>query len=169
MKKVILALVMVLNVIGSGVAQTTPKFGHINSAELMGMMPERLTIQSELEAYAKSLEAQMAAYTAEYEGKVMDYQKNESTWSTLIKDSKAREISDLERRIQEFQQNAQQSVNEKEQSLVDPLIKKAKDAIDAVAKANGYTYVFDSSTGSLLVFPTGDDILPLVKKYLGIQ
>lgn len=169
MKKIILAIVIVLSVVGSGFAQAAPKFGHINSAELMGMMPERLTIQSELEAYAKSLEAQMAAYSAEYEAKVSDYQKNESTWTTLIKDSKAREISDLERRIQEFQQNAQQSVNDKEQSLVDPLIKKAKDAIDAVAKANGYTYVFDSSTGALLVFPTGDDILPLVKKYLGIQ
>lgn len=169
MKNLMLAFVMVLGVVGSTFAQGTPKFGHVNSAELMGMMPERLTIQTELETYAKQLEAQLGAMTSEYQAKVSSYQTNEATWTTLIRDSKAREINDIEARIQEFQQSAQASLNEKEQSLVDPLIKKAKDAIDTVAKANGYTYVFDSSTGSLLVFPPSDDLLPLVKKYMGIQ
>ena len=49
-----------------------------------------------------------------------------------------------------------------------PLLKTAQDAIDAVAKANGYTYVLDTSSGIVLVFPDGDDLLPLVKKHLGI-
>lgn len=169
MKKILLAIAIVLSTISISNAQSTNKMGHINSQELMSLMPESQTIRTELEAYAKQLETQMQAMTTEYQSKLTDYQNNESTWSTLIKDSKAKEIGDLERRIQEFQQSAQQDLSAKEQSLIEPIIKKAQGAIDAVAKANGYTYVFDTSVGSVIVYPDGDNLLPLVKKHLGIQ
>ena len=48
------------------------------------------------------------------------------------------------------------------------MIEKANQAINNVAKENGFTYVFDTASGSLLVFPDGDDILPLVKTKLGL-
>jgi len=51
---------------------------------------------------------------------------------------------------------------------MEPIIKKARDAIAAVAKANGFSYVIDSGTGALLYYPEGEDLLPLVKKQLGI-
>jgi outer membrane protein len=169
MKRILLAIAIVLSVVNISNAQSTNKMGHINSQELMSLMPESQTIRTELETYAKQLETQMQAMTTEYQSKLSDYQNNESTWSTLIKDSKAKEIGDLERRIQEFQQSAQQDLNVKEQSLIEPIIKKAQDAIDAVAKANGYSYVFDTSVGSVIVYPESDNILPLVKKHMGIQ
>lgn len=169
MRKILLAVAIVLSVVSVSFAQSTNKFGHINSQELMSLMPESQTIRTELEAYAKQLETQMQAMATEYQSKMTDYQTNEATWSALIKDSKAKEIADLERRIQEFQQSAQQDLSAKEQSLIEPVIKKAQDAIDAVAKANGYTYIFDTSVGSVIVYPEGDDIMALVKKHLGIQ
>ena len=159
---------MILGVVATSFAQSAPKFGHINTAELMGLLPERAVIQTELENYAKSLETQLQVMGTEYQSKVNDYQINEKIWSDLVRDSKAKEIGDLEARIQEFQQSAQKSLSDKEQSLVEPLITKAQDAIQDVAKANGYTYVFDTSTGALLTFPDGDNILPLVKKHLNI-
>ncbi len=169
MRKIIIALAIFMGVLGTSMAQSTQKFGHINSAELMGFMPERATIQTELENYAKSLETQLQVMGTEYQAKVNDYQINEKSWSALVRDSKAKEIGDLETRIQEFQQSAQESLSEKEQSLVEPLIAKAQNAIKAVSDANGYTYVFDTSTGAVLTYPDGDNILPLVKKHLNIQ
>ncbi len=162
-------LMLLMGLVSTSFAQGNIKIGHINSAELLQLMPERASIQQELENYAKMLEAQLTAMTTEYQNKVSEYQTNESTWTQIVKDSKAREIGDLEKRIQEFQQTAQQDLSKKEQELVEPLIKKAQDAIDAVAKENGYTYVFDTSTGSVLVFPDSDNLLDLVKKHLGIQ
>lgn len=167
MKKVLIVIAVLLGVSATSFAQAK-KMGHINSQELMGLMPESQTIRTELESYAKQLETQMGAMQNEYQSKVNDYQMNEASWSALIKDSKAKEIGDLERRIQEFQQSAQQDLTAKEQALIEPIIKKAQDAIDSVAKANGYGYVFDTSVGAVLVYPEGDNILPLVKKQLGI-
>lgn len=168
MRKLLVALVLMIGVATASFAQAG-KFGHINSAELMGMMPERNAIQTELENYAKSLETQLQVMSTEYQSKINDYQMNEATWSDVIKESKAKEIGSLETRIQEFQQSAQASLSEKEKSLVEPLITKAQTAIQSVAKTNGYTYVFDTSTGALLSYPDGDNILPLVKKHLNIQ
>lgn len=52
--------------------------------------------------------------------------------------------------------------------LVQPLIDKAKKAIEEVAKENGFTYIIDTSSGALL-YSGGEDILPLVKKKLNLQ
>lgn len=168
MKKIILAIVLVIGVVGSTNAQSV-KFGHISSADLMALMPERAAVQTELEKYQKSLETQIQMMGTEYQSKIADYQANEKIWSELVRESKAKEIGDLETRIQEFQQSAQESLAKKEQSLVEPLITKAQEAITEVANKNGYTYVFDTSTGAVIVFPDGDNLLPLVKKHLNIQ
>jgi len=50
-----------------------------------------------------------------------------------------------------------------------PIIDKAKKAIDDVAKDGNYTLILDSSVGVVLYSIDGDDILPAVKKKLGIQ
>jgi outer membrane protein len=167
MKKFLLVAAVVFGGTCVNFAQSA-KIGHINSQELMQLMPEAATIRVELEKEAASLETQMTAMQTEYQNLVRDYQANETAWSDLIKDSKVKEINDLEGRLQSFQTNAQQSLTTKEQSLIEPVIKKAQDAIDTVAKANGYTYVFDTSVGAVLVYPDGDNMLGLVKKHLGI-
>lgn len=144
------------------------KFGHVNSQELLLAMPERTTIEKTIEGYAKELESQLKAMEAEWQGKVNDYQTKEATMTPLIKQTKAKEIQDLETRIRTFQQTAQEDLGQKEQELLQPMIEKAKKAIEDVAKENKFTYIFDSSQGSLLYMPESDNVLPLVKKKLGI-
>lgn len=149
--------------------QKVMKIGHINSNDLLTAMPERATIQKDIEAHAAQLTATLDAMRKEYETKVTGYQQNEATMSDIIKENKIKEITDLEKRITEFQQTAQTDLQKKEQDLLTPIIDKAKEAINTVAKENNYTYVLDSSLGVVLYSMEGDDILPLVKKKLGIQ
>jgi outer membrane protein len=79
-----------------------------------------------------------------------------------------REISDLERRIQEFQQQAQEEIGKKEQEVLTPIIDKARKAIDEVAVEKGYTYVFDASLGVLLYAKDSEDVMADVKAKLGL-
>ncbi|HNU89285.1 MAG TPA: OmpH family outer membrane protein, partial [Ferruginibacter sp.] len=55
------------------------------------------------------------------------------------------------------------------QDKIAPVREKAMDAIKAVAKEKGYSYVIDESTNAILVAPPGDDLLPAVKAKLGIK
>ena len=142
------------------------KFGYIDSQELLMLMPERKTAESEVQSFAKSLESQLAAMTAEYQESVQDYQSNEASYTDLIKQDKIAEITGLEQRIQAFQQNAQQSLQKKEQELLEPILSKARSAIEEVAVEGNFTYIFDKSVGSILYAKESENVLSLVKKKL---
>tara|TARA_B100000965_G_scaffold80990_1_gene64661 strand:- start:611 stop:1105 length:495 start_codon:yes stop_codon:yes gene_type:complete len=144
------------------------KLGHINSNELLQAMPERTQIEAEIKKYAKELEAQLSTMTQEYQLKVQNYQAKEASMTEAIKEDKIQEITNLEERINRFQQTAQKDLQAKEESLLDPIIEKARTAIEEVAKENGYSYIFDSGVGVLLYQKDSDNIMPLVKKKLGL-
>ena len=116
------------------------KFGYIDSQELLLLMPERKTAEEEVQTFAKSLESQLQAMTAEYQQSVQEYQANEATYTDLVKQDKVTEITGLEQRIQSFQQNAQQALQSKEQELLEPILQKARQAIEDVANEGDYTY-----------------------------
>lgn len=158
-----------LMILGSQSFAQKGKMGWINSNDLLVLMPERDSAEAKLKDFAQQLELQLTSMTSEYEKKYTEYQQNMSVMNDVVKASKEEEIMDLQQRIQEFQQKAQQSLATKEQELMKPLVDKAKEAITAVAQANGYAYIFDTSVGTLLHYPEGDNILPLVKTKLGIK
>tara|TARA_X000001036_G_C20559322_1_gene757741 strand:- start:317 stop:814 length:498 start_codon:yes stop_codon:yes gene_type:complete len=165
MKKITFLTLLILFSLNS-IAQN--KFGYIDSQELLLLMPERKSAESEVQNFAKSLEAQLGAMTAEYQESVQEYQAKESSYTDLIKQDKIAEITALEERIQAFQQNAQQSLQKKEQELLEPILSKARKAIEDVATEGDFTYIFDKSIGSILYAKESENVLILVKKKLGL-
>ena len=131
-------------------------------------MPERDSAKVKLEAHSKTLEKQLTTMSTEFDKKYQEFQASQATLSDLIKQTQANELQELKTRIENFQQSAQKDLQDKEAELLNPIVAKAKKAIEEVAKENGYTYIFDVATGSLLFYETGDNILPLVKKKLGL-
>jgi outer membrane protein len=172
MKRILGVLLIAVLISGSSVyAQKADyKFGHINSSELLSVMPERDSARIELQAYSQMLQQEMEAMQVEYQNKVNSYLEKQESYSDLVKQSKETEIQEMQRRVQEFQSTAQQDYQQKEAELFQPIMDKAQAAIEKVAKANGFTYVFDLGTGGLLYFSEQSiDVLPLVKKELGIE
>jgi outer membrane protein len=149
-------------------ASAQQKFGHVDSDELLEMMPEKVEAEKQMEAFAKEFQGALESMAKEYESKVADYQAKEKDMTNLVKQSKVKEITDLERRIQEFQSQAQGEIQKKEQELLAPIIEKARKAIDAVATEKGYTYVFDNSSGVLLFAKDSENIMAEVKAKLGL-
>ena len=166
--RVLTLLSLVVFFATAGFSQTAAKFGYIDSNEILTLMPETDSLQGELKAYADFLDQQMSTMAMEYQTKVTQYQENYNTMSDLIRQTKEKEITDLQARIQAFQQSADGDLGAKQAELFNPLIEKVKAAIDAVGKENGYTYIFDVGTGAIVYYELGDNILPLVKKKLGI-
>jgi outer membrane protein len=168
-KKGFLLLVVALFISGFGFAQSTLKIGYINSNKLMSTMPEADSAQAQVKSYATGLQKQMQSMAQEYQSKVRDYQNNVGTMSDLIRQTKEKEISDLQQRIQAFQASADKDVQKKQQELFQPIIAKVKAAIDAVGKEYDYTYILDVSQGVVLYYANGNDVTPLVKKKLHLK
>lgn len=167
--KIILLSLFYNSVILNGYAQSKLKIGHVKTNDILQVMPGRDSAQQALTRFANDLEQQLQIMMKEFETKYADYQANETKWTELVKRSKERELVDLQNRILEFQENAQNELTKKEAELTDPLIRRLQNAIREVAKERGYTYVFDASSNSLLYFEDGEDITPFVKRKLGIQ
>ena len=168
-KSLILLFAAMLAFSASAFAQKTVKLGHINSSDLMQIMPGKDSAQSAFEAEVKILEGELKAMQDELEKKLADYQSRKDQMTELIRTTKEQELNDLSQRIQIYQQNAQKKLQEKEAELLQPIIDRAKQAISDVAKENGYTYIFDTSAGAVLYPQDSDDILNLVKKKLGLK
>ncbi len=170
MKKTLIAIMACMLAFGgSAMAQKNVKLGHINSNDLMQIMPGRDSAQAVLQAEVTELENTLKSMQAEAEKRYNDYVANQAGWTELIRQTKQREIQDMATRIEEFQKNAQEQLQTREQELLKPIIDRAKKAIEDVAKEGGYTYIFDAGTAALLYDEGGDDIMPLVKKKLGLK
>jgi outer membrane protein len=150
-------------------AQVKQKFGHIDSNELLKLMPGRDSATAKITAYSKTLETQLKGMQNELETKYQEYQQMEPTITDLIKQTKQKELQDIQARIETFQQSAQDDLEKKQNELLKPIIDKAKAAIEKVAKDNQFTYIFDAGLGVLLYTDPTQDILPLVKKELGLN
>ena len=171
MKKIltIVAVVMGLFVAtDSAKAQGGTKIGFISLQELIPTMPEYKKADTALNDYQSALGQNFEDMKREYYEK--DSVLNSKDTLKLTKaqlEIKRREISELLVKLQGWQQQAQQLYQQKQQDLITPIQKKAVEAVNAVAKENGYTYVF--SKEALLVSPPAEDLLPLVKRKLGIK
>lgn len=143
------------------------KIGYTNVEYILLQMPESKQIESELKTHSTQLENQLKTKYAEYENKLQAYEKSAATMDKVVRDDKEKELMNLNSSIQEFQRSAQASLQQKEKSLVDPVIAKIDKAIKDVAKENGYTYVI--SNQALLAGPEDGDISPIVLKKLGVD
>jgi len=173
MKKLILTLCVIaaLGWSTTSMAQLkVVKIGYINSLELMSFMPEVKDADASLEKLASDYDAQLQKMGNEYNAKIMSYQekKQKNQITEIEEEVVIKEISSLEERIAGFQETAQKRVSEKKEELYKPIMKKAEDAINAVAKQKGYTLIMDLSYGEILYHEETDEIIQDVCKHLGV-
>ena len=166
MKKLFILIAAILGVC----TVSAQKFARINLQEIIVAMPEFSAAQKNLEAFGKDLQEQMEQIQVDFNNKLADFQKNQENMAASVKQIKQQELEQLQQRYAEFQQIAQQDFQKKEGELLEPVQKKAQEAVNKVAKANGYIAVFNTSVPSLAYFDEAQltDIAALVKKELGI-
>ncbi len=168
--RIMIVLAMALISLGS-YSYAQVKIGYINTQQLFEIMPEAKVIDSVLNDFAQKLKVQQDAMVQELNNKMSKFEEDRQSgdMAQSVLEVRYGEIEDLQTRIQNFQQKAQQDLTAKQQELYKPLIDKIENAIKEVAKEEGFRYIFESSTGNILYSVDEDNILPLVKKKLGIE
>ncbi|MFI3303636.1 MAG: OmpH family outer membrane protein [Rikenellaceae bacterium] len=147
------------------------KSGRINVQAVIMAMPETTKMQSDLETIRQDYSANLETMQVELNNKYVDFQQNSSTMTETIRAMKQKEIQDLGTRMEQFEANAMQEIQAKQQELLQPIITKARDAVAAEAKAKGCAVVYDESAGALAYFDETvvTDLTPAVKTRLGIK
>jgi outer membrane protein len=169
MKKIV-ALVLVATALSfaGNKLQAQQKLGFVSLQELMVAMPEAKKMDSSLQDYQSALRQNYEDMNREFNEKDSLLSSKDTVKYTRAQiEIKRKQLGELYMKIQQYQTQASQLLQQKQQDLQTPIYKKAVENVQAVAKDNGYTYVFLKD--ALIVSPAADDLLPLVKKKMGLK
>ena len=142
--------------------------GKVNFNELVMLMPEMDTAREAINASQKEAEETYSAMVEEYQGKMSQYQQKQASWTAAIRESKERELMEIQNRIQEFQQSISQELQQQQAQLTAPIQEKAAKAVNEIAKAKGITVLFDSTQALYFDETKVTDITADARKALNI-
>ena len=164
-KKFILAVAVALTVPFVANAQ---KFGIVNADEIITVLPDFTQMQEQLTEASKSYESEFKKLQDEFDKKYSDFQSLPQDTPDSIKERRMSELQELNQKIQQFRNTAEQDLQRQQQTLMAPIEQKLMDAIKAVGAEGGYTFIFQE--GSALF--SGKDVINVtaaVKDKLGVK
>ncbi|MGE0019340.1 MAG: OmpH family outer membrane protein [Draconibacterium sp.] len=159
--------VLFLVIAAAGVSAQTPKFGHVDLQALIQVMPDRAKAETEFNKFQTDLEDIFGEMQKDYQTKLTELEQMGDSVSEIKRNAKISELQDMQQRIQNYQQNANTQLQQKNTEIMKPIYDKAQAAIGEVAKEKGLIYVFEVNS---VLYKSNEsvDLLPLVKTKLGI-
>jgi outer membrane protein len=149
------------------IAQT--KVGTIDSDYIMSLMPEAKVVFERSQAYGAKLDSSFSLKTQDFQAKVQNFKNKEEEMGELMKKTIIKEISALEEDIKKYQSNGNKLMQLKKNELMRPLYKILNNAINTVAKENGYTQILTTKGNQFAYIDEKFDVTKLVIAELGIQ
>ncbi len=148
---------------------TASKVCHVASQELVESLPKAKAADKQLKDLAKTYETKLAAMDRELKAKYETAQQQAKNRSKEENDRVLGELEEGQKKLEEYYSNSQKQMAQKKEDLLKPLYKEVRDAIQKVARAKGFDYVLDSTTGAGVIMADGYDITNDVRKSLGVQ
>ena len=159
-KKILFVAAVAISAFG---AQAQAKIGNVNSQEIFTLMPEVKAAETTLNEVQTKYQNEYKALQDEFDKKFNEYQALDKETPDAIRQRREGELQELQTKIQNFSSVAAQDMQQQQQRLMAPAIK-------AVGEENGFTYILDVNSGTIVY--TGKDaidVTPLVKDKLGLK
>ena len=169
------SLVILSLILLSTSAHAQRKLGYINMDEVMAIIPDTRAAQQTLQGLADSLAKVDGAIQQEFVTKRDAFFQDSANMDETKKEAQRKVLQQLLAQDQRFRADAKAQLDSTQEVLTTAVQSKAEAAVKAAAKANGYTYVFRKTVAAennhefVILGPKGDDLLPLVKKQLGLS
>ena len=166
-RSVLLNVLLFVVVLAYG--QQPMKFGHINTQEVLNLMPELKVIQTQMENEYKQKEDQLTTMQVDLKAQQDEYVKVAETMTSEARVEKEKSLQEMGKKVQNYYILAQQQLQAREQELKMPIVKKVQTAIQEVGDENGFLYIFETASNMPLYHSEKSvDVAPLVKAKLGI-
>ena len=161
MKRIITVLAIAL-ISSTGIAQ---KLGNLNSQTIMLEMPDYESAKKELELFRTEKTKELEMYQKLFQESLQTYEQEKGTLTADARQRKESQLMEKQQKIEKIAYDAENEMQQKEQELLQQIMKKVSDAVKLVAQKNSYDYVFDLSS---VLYAGGENIEDLVKKQLGL-
>ena len=161
MKKIITVLAIAL-ICSTGISQ---KLGHLNSQTIMVEMPDYESAKKELELFRTDKTKELEMYQKLFQESLQTYEQEKGSLTADARQRKETQLMEKQQKIEKIAYDAENEMQQKEQELLQQIMKKVSDAVKIVADKNSYDYIFDLSS---VLYAGGENIEDLVRKQLGL-
>jgi outer membrane protein len=174
MKKLILFLAFTAAVFASYAQQpqtASPKIGTADVNYILSQLPAIKKVETDLKALETQLTTQIEAKNEDLKKKYLEFIKEGPNMIDAVKENTQRELQMASENLEKFKQDAQTSLQNKQQQLMQPVYKSVGEAITAVGKENGYTVILSQQVGGLdvvLFAEASIDVSDLILKKMGV-
>ena len=165
MKNLKTLLLIAVVALGINTVQAQSNVAHINLGEIIKLMPETKTMQTDLEKLSKTYEDELKAKDVALKALTDRYTAEAPSQTDEENAKRAQEIQQEDYKIKMGYQIAEQDVNKQGNEMMEPIIMKARQAVTDVAKEMNFQYVLDATS---LIVADGTDISVMVKTKLGL-
>jgi len=170
MKKLLLTI-FILAAAGSTTFAQKIAFADVNA--VLSVMPENEKINEDLQIYATGLQKRLDDMRGQLDVLVQEFQQVLAAKDTAKAIEIQKQAIEGEKVVKQAAAQSEQQLAQKRNDLLQPVLKRIKDAMGVVAKKEGFEYVLNSvdgsGTSSLLWGPEGTDITRKVVAELGIK
>lgn len=146
-------------------AQT--KVGYVNVDLIIAKMPEFTEVQKNVSEYGKKMDVDYNAKMSEYNTLIQNYESGVTSFTEAEKKLKQQEIITLEEEIAKFRENGATMISLRRDQEMQPLYLKIYQAIETIAKTQGYTVV-NQINESLVYLDPAFDITKVVLEKMGL-
>ncbi len=148
-------------------SQGNIKIGHVNSQEIIQSMPEFEAAMTKLESIQTNNNEVAKKMQAEFQKKYDAYVAIAKSLTPAERQTREGELGEMDQKFRAYVNDLQQKMNEEQNKATAPIVEKARVAVEAVGKENGFTYIFDLSKGQVLFHGSSAiDVSELVKMKL---
>lgn len=168
MKKLVYGLLFAIIPVVTYAQNTQVKLGYLDVQTLFMAMPEAVQIDSTLKKLVAQHESEVKRMEDEYTRKLVEFKEGEATWDETIKNNRMEELQTLQTKMQNYYQQAQMMLQQKQEQLQAPVREKLRKTIEEVGTENGFLYIYDLNV-LLYKSPDAIDVTPMMKKKLNIK
>jgi len=161
-KVLILAIALMLSS-----AVSAQKYAYIDSDYILKNVPEYQDAQSQMDELSEKWQKEIEVKFVEIEALYKKYQADVVLLPADMKKKREDEIINFEKEVKQFQQEKfgqEGELFQKRQELIKPIQDKIYNALEEIAKAKNYSFVFDKANGASIMyanpkFDISDDVL----------
>ena len=155
---------LIIGFMNNGHAQS--KIAHIDTQAFIESMPSYQDAVSQIKKIEQTYQAEIDDLLKETQNKNERYKAEAPTKTDEENQIRMQELQEMQNSIREYNQTASRDVQKKREELMRPVLEKARNIIQKVARDKGFDFVLDSTVGSGVLLADGYNLLDDAKAAL---
>jgi len=150
-KKILSAIVGVF-LVSSFVFAQSQRLAYVDSETILKELQDAQDAKKEVDFAVKQWQDELDTMGKQLDQSLQDYQAKSSLYTPQKKEEEQKKLTDMQQKIRDLQLKRQQDAADLREKKFQPIRDRVLKAISAVAKEEGFTFVFDKLNETVLLY-----------------